>query len=233
MATILLFDVNETLLDMSALDPAFQSIFGDVKVRALWFENVLHTSVVLNQIGRYLEFAELSASSLEVTANALKVKLGPLEKTRIMSAIKKLPAHPEVPEALALLKKAGFRLATLSNSSEQAVRAQLAQNGIEPLFEAILSTDAVQKFKPAPETYLYAANQFGVPIGSICMIAAHSWDTAGATHVGANVALVNRGGMSIDHLLSNPHFQAENLLLLAHQLISQRAALNQSGMSAA
>ena len=37
MRRVLVFDVNETLLDLGALDPHFQRVFGDAKVRVEWF----------------------------------------------------------------------------------------------------------------------------------------------------------------------------------------------------
>jgi 2-haloacid dehalogenase len=33
----LVFDVNETLLDVAALDPLFERLFGDSRARVEWF----------------------------------------------------------------------------------------------------------------------------------------------------------------------------------------------------
>lgn len=33
MPRVIVFDVNETLLDLAALDPAFKRVFGDVAAR--------------------------------------------------------------------------------------------------------------------------------------------------------------------------------------------------------
>ena len=35
------FDVNETLLDLDTMDPAFQRIFGDRSAMRLWFANFI------------------------------------------------------------------------------------------------------------------------------------------------------------------------------------------------
>ena len=37
MARICVFNVNETLLELGALDPHFERIFGDGGVRRAWF----------------------------------------------------------------------------------------------------------------------------------------------------------------------------------------------------
>ncbi|MEZ5391359.1 MAG: hypothetical protein R2724_00450 [Bryobacterales bacterium] len=44
---VLVFDVNETLLDLSALDPHFERLFGDESVRSAWFTQVLQTAMTL------------------------------------------------------------------------------------------------------------------------------------------------------------------------------------------
>ena len=41
MARVIVFDVNETLLDLHALEPQFTDVFGDARVLEEWFANVL------------------------------------------------------------------------------------------------------------------------------------------------------------------------------------------------
>ena len=46
MPRIIVFDVNETLLDLAALDPYFERAFGDVAARKEWFARMLRTAFV-------------------------------------------------------------------------------------------------------------------------------------------------------------------------------------------
>ncbi len=43
---VIAFDLNETLLDLSALDPVFEELFGDASLRAVWFAQMLEVAFV-------------------------------------------------------------------------------------------------------------------------------------------------------------------------------------------
>ena len=46
MKRVCVFDVNETLLDLAALDTLFERVFGDASVRRLWFNQMLQSAFV-------------------------------------------------------------------------------------------------------------------------------------------------------------------------------------------
>jgi len=56
MARVLLFDVNETLLDLRVLDPVFERAFGDASLRRQWFGLVLRNAMALTITGDYEDF---------------------------------------------------------------------------------------------------------------------------------------------------------------------------------
>ena len=68
MPRTIVFDVNETLLDLAALDAPFAEVFGDASVRALWFAQVLQSALVGNSIGKYSNFGVIGAAALEMVA---------------------------------------------------------------------------------------------------------------------------------------------------------------------
>jgi 2-haloacid dehalogenase len=109
-----------------------------------------------------------------------------------------LPAHPDVRPALERLRDSGARLATLTNSTQAVVEAQLAFAGLRDLFEAALSADAVQRLKPGREPYGYAADALGIAPGEMTLVAAHAWDIAGARAAGARTVFVGRPGQVLD-----------------------------------
>jgi 2-haloacid dehalogenase len=134
--------------------------------------------------------------------------------------MKELPAHPEVPAALRKLSQAGFRLATLTNSTLQVARAQLEYADLAPLFEQILSADTVRRLKPAREPYLMAAERMQVAPGDLLLVAAHSWDVAGALRAGCGAAFVARPGMVLDPLAPQPLVIAADLSAVVELIIA-------------
>jgi 2-haloacid dehalogenase len=178
MTRIQVFDVNETLLDVGALAPHFTRAFGDGAAVREWFSTLLLYSEVATLAGPYADFAAIGGAALDMVAEARGLTVTTADRTAIVGAMRTLPPHPEVAEALQRLRKAGFRLVALTNSPPATAEAQLTYAGRTPFFEHIFSVDAVRRFKPAPEPYQHVAETLGVPIGALRMIAAHAWDIA-------------------------------------------------------
>jgi 2-haloacid dehalogenase len=44
---LIVFDVNETLLDLETMEPTFERIFGERTAMRLWFANLILYSVAL------------------------------------------------------------------------------------------------------------------------------------------------------------------------------------------
>jgi 2-haloacid dehalogenase len=189
----LAFDVNETLLDLSALDGLFEEFFGTAEVRREWFALAVHAALVTTVTRRYESFADIAASCFASLAGRSDRPISPAERDRLERAMTELPPHPDVPAALTALREHGHRLAALTNNPLALVRAQFESAGLTPLFDEVLSADEVGRLKPAPEPYQHAADRLGVDIGELVLVAAHGWDCAGARAAGARVALVRRG----------------------------------------
>jgi 2-haloacid dehalogenase len=147
------FDVNETLLDVGALAPQFQRVFGNAGVAQEWFSNVVLYSQVATIAGPYVDFGTIARAALDMTAVAHGVTLAPTDRDGILRGLVSLPAHPDVPDGLQKIRASGFRLVTLTNSAPAAVEQQLKNAGIGEYFERSFSVDAVRKFKPAAEVY--------------------------------------------------------------------------------
>ena len=64
MGRVCVFDVNETLLDLGALDPHFERAFGDSGVRRAWFLQLLQSAPVATVTGAYSDFGEAGAAGL-------------------------------------------------------------------------------------------------------------------------------------------------------------------------
>ena len=219
MSRVIVFDVNETLLDLAALDAPFQRIFGQAGVRREWFGQFLQSALVATVTNTYTPFGDIAMSALEMVANRHGHTLNDENRHTVKQTMSELPAHPEVAQSLELLQSAGLRLATLTNSTERVAETQLAHAGLTGFFELRLSADTVRRLKPAPEPYRMAAERLGVPIDQIRLVAAHAWDIAGAQRTGAATAFVARPGQVLDPLVPRPDIVGKDLREVAERII--------------
>ncbi len=223
MARVCVFDVNETLLDLRALDPLFERAFGDAGVRRSWFQQVLQSAFLATITGAYSDFGAIGAAALEMTAEREGVRLSEGDRRSILGGMRELPPHPEVPAALDLLRDAGLRLAALTNNTAEVAEAQLENAGISDRFERILSADTVRRLKPAPEPYRAAAEALGVEAPQVRLVAAHAWDVAGALRAGCAAAFVARPGMVLEPLVGPPDVVGADLSEVARSIIAAEA----------
>ena len=219
MRRVQVFDVNETLLDLAAMDPHFQRIFGDAGVRMAWFDQMIQSALVAIVTSAYHPFGAHAMAALGMTAERAGVELADDDKEAVAAQLRQLSAHPEVVPALRRLRDAGLRLASLTNSTEQVARAQLEHAGLIDAFELVLSADTVRRLKPAPEPYLMAAERLGVAIGEIRLVAAHAWDVAGAARAGCATAFVARPGKVLDPLVERPKIIGADLAEVAEAIL--------------
>jgi 2-haloacid dehalogenase len=219
MSRIYVFDVNETLLDLQALDPLFAETFGDAAARREWFTQMLQLAFVSTITNEYRDFGTLGAAALEMLAARRGVSLQEERRMALLGGLRRLPPHPDVPASLQRLREAGLRLVSLTNSTLAVSREQLANAGLESFFERQFSADTVRRLKPAPEPYQMVARELGVPLASLCLVAAHTWDIAGALKAGCAAAFIARPGMVLDPSATRPAFVGADLAEIADQLL--------------
>lgn len=219
MPPALVFDVNETLLDLRALDAPFADVFGTPDVRTEWFAQVLHTALVHTVLDTYANFRDVGAAALQMVADRHGRALSDAERAAILDTVRALPPHADVPDALDRLAATDIRLAALSNGTADVLQAQLAHAGLTAYFDVILSADAVRRLKPAPDPYHMAMDVLGVSACDMEFVAAHAWDVAGAMRVGCPATLVQRPGVVPDPLAPPPTRVAPTLHDLADQLL--------------
>jgi 2-haloacid dehalogenase len=191
--TVLAFDVNETLLDLRALDAPFAAAFGDAALRPQWFALMLQAAFVGGLTGTYVDFTTAQRSALAMLATRQKVALSAAQADAIVNGMRTLSPHPEVRDAMTRLR-AGHRLVALTNSPLEVAEAQMRNSGLRDLLEAVYSADEVRTLKPAAAPYRMVAERTGVAIGDVRLVAAHGWDIAGALSAGCRAAFVARPG---------------------------------------
>jgi 2-haloacid dehalogenase len=211
--SILVFDINETLLDIEFMSPIFEHVFGDRKVLREWFNQLILYSNAVTLSGPYVTFFDLAQGVLRMlgTIHGAKVRASDIDelRTRMLT----MPAHPDVLAGLRQLKAAGFRLVSFTNSTPDPNISPLKHAGLSDWFERSFSIDRVRRFKPAPQGYHLVAEELDVPPSSLCMVAAHTWDTMGAQSVGYSAALIARPGNAPlpVHGLPQPQIVASDL----------------------
>ncbi|SLN75302.1 haloacid dehalogenase type II [Oceanibacterium hippocampi] len=190
--SMIVFDVNETLLDITTLEPLFQRVFGSGTVLREWFAQLILYSQTMTLSGLYTPFGALAVGTLRMVADTRGVSVGDDDVEELKARMAAMPAHADAAPALDRLREAGFRLVTLTNSAGGESPTPLERAGLGEFFERSFSVEAVRKFKPAPETYRLVAGEMGVATSELCLVACHLWDTIGAQAAGCRGALVTR-----------------------------------------
>ena len=214
------FDVNETLLDLRALDGVFEELMGDASLRAQWFAQMLQVAFVGAITDRYVDFTSAQRAALDMMAQRHGIALPADAAARVSATMRTLPAHPEVADALARLRAGGHQLAALSNSPLDVEQAQLEHAGLVDRFDAILSADTVRALKPRREPYELVARTFAVPSGDVMLVAAHAWDVAGALAAGCRAAFVARPGMPRNPIDPEPDIVGADLSDIADRILA-------------
>lgn len=217
---ILVFDVNETMLDLKALRPQFEHAFGAAAALDEWFSLLLQYSMVTTLTNTYADFGTIAGAVLEMLAIIKKVQLSPEAKTKILHGVLTLPPHPEIVESLKRLRAAGFRMVTLTNSNSSAVKAQLRNAGLTEYFEDSISVDTFRRFKPDLEVYRGAADHLRAKPSELRLIAAHAWDVLGAMQAGWRAAFVARGGLPLFPLGPKPDIIGPDMRAVTDALLA-------------
>ncbi len=215
---VLLFDVNETLLDLTPVKTAVNAILSDKAGASLWFSSLLHHALAMTVSDQYDDFVSIGAAVLQMLAKQRAIPLSAADAQEALAGMRTLTPHADVVPGLTRLKAAGYRLATLTNSSQQGVDAQLNFAALAPFFEQCLSVDGVRKFKPHRSTYEWAARSMQVAPNDSMLVAAHGWDVAGASWAGMQTAFIARPGQQIFPLAPPPDIVTLDLVGLADAL---------------
>ena len=215
---VIFFDVIETLLNLEPLKKSIDTILLEKGSSTLWFTTVLQYSLVLTVSGKYEQFMDIGAAILTMLARKRKLILNTEDAKEALQPMLFLEPHYDVLEGLTRFKKAGFRIAALTNSSLEACKVQMHNAGLSDLFECQLSVDSVRKYKPHTDVYKWAMMEMKVSEEKCMLVAAHPWDVAGAAWAGMQTAFIERAGNQPFPLALPPDIIASDLNDLYNQL---------------
>lgn len=220
MTKVIAFDVNETLLDLSALDASFEEVLGSAALRGQWFAQMLQLSFVGGLSGEYVDFSTAQHAALHMVAERSALAVTQAEVTEIVNKMSSLPPHPEVAGALAKLSETTLKVVALTNSLQAVAEEQLTNAGVRGYFDDVMSADAVKRLKPAPEPYHAVARTFDVDNADVCLVAAHSWDVSGAMAAGCKAAFVARPGMVVSPIGRQPDILGADIAEVVEQILA-------------
>jgi len=192
--SVLAFDVYGTLIDPFRMEDHLRAIFGERAKEAteLWRSKQLEYSFRRALMKKYENFDVCTAQALRFVSRQLDVSLEEETLRNLLDQYLRLPAYPDVPEALEQLEARGFKIVACSNGTGDAVRGLLERAGVLARFSGIVSVDPIRTFKPDPAVYEYLAAQVHAEKEMVCLISSNPFDVIGAKACGLSTAWVQR-----------------------------------------
>jgi 2-haloacid dehalogenase len=232
----ILFDINETVLDLGSMRTLFNDQFKGAITIEHWFANLLHSSTVAALTGVETTFAELAKITLAklvhsqsnqpmIERRQLRGNLKRAETDQFvdkaLEKLSSLKAHDDIIPALTLLREASFKTVAFSNSSSNLVKNQIENAGLTSHFDEIISVESTGSFKPDKQVYRFAAVKLAEPIENLTLIACHDWDTHGALKAGMKAAFLNRSNTPYNPLYEEANIIGNSMVEIAEKLIER------------
>lgn len=216
------FDCNESILDLTTITPVFERLFGNAAAMRLWFQELITYSQALTIANIYAPFTDIGGAVLDKIAATRSIKITPADRRELTDRFATMPPYPDVPPALRRLKEAGFHLYTLTDNTAAISGRQLIHAGLVDLFDRRFSVDdTAKRHKPAPEAYASVTQGLNADPSEMCMIACHTWDTIGAQAAGWEAALIKRVNNDTLDCMAQPRYVGSDLGEIADQLIAR------------
>jgi 2-haloacid dehalogenase len=212
----IVFDVNETLSDMSPLGARFVEVGASASAAPLWFASVLRDGFALTAAGENPTFAGIARELLVLQLSEAQLNRSVEEAAdHVMDGFARLELHADVASGIDRLHGDGFRLATLSNGSAMVAERLLTQAGIRDRFERLLSVEDAGSWKPTARAYEHAAQELDAKPEDLLLVAVHPWDVHGARRAGLQAAWVNRWGAAYPATFAEPTYTVDGIEALA------------------
>jgi 2-haloacid dehalogenase len=206
------FDAYGTLFDVDSAARSAQEFLGEKwqPLAELWRGKQLQYTWLRGLGGRHADFWQVTGDALDFTLSALRID-DPGLRDRFMNLYLALSAYPEVAGTLQRLKEAGMKLAILSNGTPTMLAAAAANAGIATFFDAMLSVEEVQVYKPHPSVYDLACTRLNLDADRICFLSSNGWDAYSAKAFGFHVLWCNRFGQTPERIPHTPDAQITTL----------------------
>lgn len=172
---------------------------------ATWRVRQFEYSWLRAAAGQYRDFRVVTGEALDYAADVHAVSLDAQQREQLIGAYSRLEPWPDTRQQLERFKQQGLRLAPLANYSPSMLSELLDHASLSHLFDAQLSTDLAQTFKPDPRAYALGVQAFGAK-HRIAFCAFGGWDAQGAKWFGYPTFWLNRLGQPREH--TSPAYDA-------------------------
>jgi 2-haloacid dehalogenase len=201
-----LFDAYGTLFDVYSVGLLAEQLFpgqGD-KLALLWRDKQIDYTRLTSMSGRYRPFWDLTRAGLRFAALRLGLKLDRSAEDKLMNQYRHLSAFPENRDVLAGLNQRGIAAGILSNGDPEMLAVAVKSAGFSDLLQHVLSVHGVQRFKTDPAAYALGPDALKLPARDILFVSSNGWDAIGATWYGYTTLWVNRAGLPLEQLDTEP-----------------------------
>lgn len=183
-----------------------------------WFSKIFSYTWLRTSAEQYLDFYTVIEQALDYTAIQYDVAITVEQQKELMDVWFALKPWPDIYAALDVFDKQGIKLAFLSNFTEEMLRSNARNNGIESRFD-YLSTDRVKAFKPDLKAYHMGIENFNLPKQNIAFCAFAAWDAVGANWFGYPTIWVNRLNQQPENLDQDAIVIGKDINVLSHLFI--------------
>lgn len=190
---VIAFDAYGTLFDVASVLREAAPELGPrtAELLALWRSQQLEYTWLRTLMGRYADFGQVTADSLDSALSRLSLTDTGLRQ-RLLAAYDTVAPFPEVAALLRALRQRGHPTVILSNGTPAMLESAASHGGLRPLLDRIFSAESVRRYKPAPQVYALVSEAFQVPPAEVLFVSANAWDMAGAATFGFSAVWVNR-----------------------------------------
>ncbi len=190
------------LFDPNSVIPTVEEIYPGkgMEFTKMWRSKQFEYGFLRSITNRHADFFEVTGDALEYTAAAMKLKLEPAIRTRLLNAYLTLKPWPDTIAALKKLKASGLRIITIANFSKKMLQANADNAGITGLFDELLSTEVNGTYKPDPRAYELGLKRLNLKKHEIVFAAFGGWDAYGAKNFGYPTYWVNRFNLPTENL---------------------------------
>lgn len=215
---VILFDVYETLLDMSEVERKVNNLMDSKRGYMVWFELFMQYCFVDNCTVQFNDFTAIAKATMKMAAKTFDTDLSDSSIEYVLELLKHLPLNENVQKGLSEISNQNFRIAALTNSTEHTVRERMERTGLISYFESVLSAEQVKKYKPSIEVYNWAAKKLDEKPENILMVSSHGWDIAGAANAGMQAAYIKTDKQMLYPLAPAPAIIAKDVIDLSNKL---------------
>lgn len=226
-----LFDAYGTLFDVYSVGLLAEQLFpghGE-RLAQLWRDKQIEYTRLVSMSGqpaRYQPFWTLTRWSLQYAAARLALPWTAEAEERLMNQYRHLSAFPENHEVLQALHARGIRAGVLSNGDPDMLAVAVRSAGFADWLDPVLSVHSTRRYKTDPAAYALGPQALGLPARDILFVSSNCWDAIGATWFGYTTLWVNRGGLPLERLGTEP-------TRIGHSLRDVLAFFPERGASAA